>query len=228
MQSELKDLSYEDWVKYVFDHPVTDPAWHFDIDSPWWNETADPTLTVAFLTRLFETSLESLVNRSDAQINQGFWFLVSSGGSSHMLTLFDEQVPLAHRIHCVESIFDLNLDLFAPRCSALLGHTMTQEEYNANPLNSICYMWWDIAPLYGKSGDPAREALDDTALGVMEKCLSLPSPACQEGALHGLGHWRHAYPERVESVINAFLESSPSLSPELRAYARNARGGHVL
>jgi hypothetical protein len=105
---------------------------------------------------------------------------------------------------------------------------MTQTEYEANPLNSICYMWWDIAPLYGKSGDPAREALDDAALEVMEKCLSLPAPACQEGALHGLGHWQHAYPERVTTAINAYLNASASLPPELVAYARNARRGCVL
>lgn len=228
MRHELKKLNYEGWVRYVFDHPVTNPAWHFDIGSPWWDETADPTLTVSYLTRLFETSSESLARFSDAQINQGFWFLVSSGGSSHMLTLFDPQVPLADRIRCVESIFDLNRGLFAPRCAPLLGHIMTQAEYEANPLNSICYMWWDIIPLYGKSGNPAREALDDAALEVMEKCLSLPAPACQEGALHGLGHWQSAYPERVTAAINAYLESSGSSSPELNAYAQNAHRGYIL
>jgi hypothetical protein len=228
MVGESKDRSYDDWVKYIFDHPLADPPWYFHADAEWWNGPADPALTVSYLTRLFETSSESLNLFSDEQINQGFWFLVDSGGSGHFLTLFDPQVPPSERIRCVESIFSLNRDLFAPRCSPLLGHIMTQEEYDANPLNSICYMWWDIAPLYGKSGEPAREALDDAALSVMEKCLSLSAPACQEGALHGLGHWQSAYPERVTAAIDAYLESSPSISPDLQAYARNARRGHVL
>jgi hypothetical protein len=31
MGRQIGDLSFEDWITSVFDHPVTDPAWHWDI-----------------------------------------------------------------------------------------------------------------------------------------------------------------------------------------------------
>jgi hypothetical protein len=61
----------------------------------------------------------------------------------------------------------------------------------------------------------------------MEATLAIPHIACQEAALHGLGHWRCAYPERVEAIIGAFLARSRSLSAELEAYAKQARVGRV-
>lgn len=97
-----------------------------------------------------------------------------------------------------------------------------------NPLNGVCYMWWDIIPFYGKSGDARREVFDPHCLDVMEMTLQLPSIACQESALHGLGHWEHAYPDRVKRVIDAFLKANPDVDPELREYALDARVGGVL
>ena len=35
--------------------------------------------------------------------------------------------------------------LFAPRCSAHLSH-LDRGEMIAGPLNTLCYMWWDILP----------------------------------------------------------------------------------
>jgi hypothetical protein len=29
------DLSLDQWIRFVFGHPVADPAWHFDIDAPY-------------------------------------------------------------------------------------------------------------------------------------------------------------------------------------------------
>jgi hypothetical protein len=34
MSKVLTDLSFDEWVRHVFDHPVTEPAWH-------WDENAD-------------------------------------------------------------------------------------------------------------------------------------------------------------------------------------------
>jgi hypothetical protein len=30
MDKELRNLTFEGWVKHVFDHPVGEPEWHFD------------------------------------------------------------------------------------------------------------------------------------------------------------------------------------------------------
>jgi hypothetical protein len=69
------------------------------------------------------------------------------------------------------------------------------------------------------------DALEDACLSVMERTLYLPHPACQESALHGLGHWQDDYPDRVEATIESYLESEPA--PELREYAALAREGRV-
>ena len=62
----------------------------------------------------------------------------------------------------------------------------------------------------------------------MAEILALDSLACQESALHGLGHWQHAYPEEVQQIIDRFLNANKNLRPELAAYARSARTGCVL
>jgi len=57
--------------------------------------------------------------------------------------------------------------------------------------------------------------------------LELDHIACQESALHGLGHWAHSYPERVEKIVDEFLTHNENLRPELKQYALQARSGKV-
>jgi hypothetical protein len=89
-------------------------------------------------------------------------------------------------------------------------------------------MWWDIIPFLRAPDDPSGRELDAAALSAMEEILSLDSLACQESALHGLGHWRHRYPERVGEIIGHAMSRPNDWPPELNAYARNATSGCVL
>jgi hypothetical protein len=89
-------------------------------------------------------------------------------------------------------------------------------------------MWWDILPLAAQPNDPDQTGLDREILGVMESTLRLDSVACQESALHGLGHWQHYYPQRVTEIINSFLRRQTGLREELRTYAMSAFRGCVL
>lgn len=89
-------------------------------------------------------------------------------------------------------------------------------------------MWWDLLPYHGRADNPAYAEPDREFLSAMGQILSLRSMACQESALHGLGHWHSAYPAYVEAAIDRFLEEHPRLRPELRQYAENARIGYVL
>jgi hypothetical protein len=84
MGRQIGDLSFEDWIAYVFDHPVTDPAWHWDIDRDYWDELGQPAITVAYLSRAFEDAHTMLAPFSDAQLHQGLWFLASNSCSNHM------------------------------------------------------------------------------------------------------------------------------------------------
>jgi hypothetical protein len=214
----LTSLSYEAWIEHVFSHEVRPyrNAWYFDPDCDMWSAPA--WLSVGYLTRLFENPEPALAYFSDAQIAQGLHYLIDSGAGGVVLALGDESVPLIDRERCVRAIEILFANLFAARCTPHLSHL---DEPGAGDLNGICYMWWDVF---------ATGALDLTGatLAAMERILALDSIACQESALHGLGHWR-AYDERaVEAIIDAYLTRRPCLRRELGAYARAARGGCVL
>jgi hypothetical protein len=89
-------------------------------------------------------------------------------------------------------------------------------------------MWWDIMPINGGPRLEDRQDLHCAALDVLATILNFGSLACTESALHGLGHWHRAFPERVESLIDGFLATYPATRPELLAYARTARCGYVL
>ena len=226
MGKQLKNLSFEGWLTYVFDHPVPvddAKAWYWEFDREEWHE--DPADAIRFMTQAFENAAEVFQPYSDAQLNQGLWFIVSSSCSNHMLALLDASVPWPAQQRCITSIHQLYEQCFAKRCSPHLSHL---NEPGANPLNLVCYMWWDIVPIYGHPDDPIWKEMDEDILRVMESTLQLDSIPCRESALHGLGHWQHHYPERVGEIINNFSMSQPELPEKLQQYMVNAYTGYVL
>jgi hypothetical protein len=225
MEHALKDISFDEWVAHVFDHevPGQQATWYFDCDSDYWD--GPPDVTIEYITRLFENPVPYLQQYSDEQLNQGFWYLVPNSGSDHMFALLDEQVPIEARKRCVRSFYSLFEQLIAKICSPYLSHL---NEPDVNPLNSACYMWWDLIPIHGKPNDPARQELDQEILIVIERILNIDSIACQESALHGLGHWEIYYPDQVHKIIDNFITSHLDSRVDLLNYAKQARTGYVL
>jgi hypothetical protein len=227
LAGQLINLSFEGWVKYVFDHPVPEKDqtfWWAEADSSWWDAKKDTKVTLSYLTQAFENITDVTRPYSDAQINEGFWFLLMPSSSSHMAALTDTKIALEDRKRCIQSFYAVYKSLFALRCSPHLSHFV---EPASSPLNSACYMWWDLISITGAPADPDRRPLDAEILDVMRKTLEIDSVPCQEGALHGLGHWFFHYKDAVKSIIDSFLERNPNLRPELKAYALNARRGNV-
>jgi len=214
-------FAYDDWVRHVFDHRVTDPAWYWDVEAD--TREPEPPESVACLTRLFEEP-EFLAQYSDGQVNQGFWYLVHNCCSNYTSSLIEPGVAWPERQRGIRAIAALFTRLFARRCSDHLSHV---DEKGASPLNSACYMWWDLFPTWGQPEDPAAAELDAELLAVMSQILSIDSLPCQESALHGLGHWHMHYPARVQEIITGFLESGKEFRPELRHYAMCAAQGRV-
>src|SRR5215203_3519238 len=85
MTQELTFLTYEDWVYFIFDHPAEGPEWYADPDAPYWNGPA--ALTAEYVIRLFEDPCPALEGFTDAELNQGLWYLISPGLGEHMLCL---------------------------------------------------------------------------------------------------------------------------------------------
>src|SRR5215211_5604377 len=122
MGKQLTDLTVEGWFAYVFDHPVKDgqQAWYWDVDRDWWNE--DPADTIQFLTQAFENAAIVFQPFSDAQLNQGLWFIADNSCSNHMFALLDASVPWPAQQHCVRSIHQLYEQCFLQRCTAHLSY----------------------------------------------------------------------------------------------------------
>ena len=225
MGKQLKNLMFDQWVRFVFDHPASDlnNAWYWEFDRDWWEETSAET--IQFLTQAFENAAVDFQPYSDAQLNQGLWFIASNACSDHMFALSDESVSWPERRRCIYSIHQLYEQCFARRCTPHLSHI---DEPGAGPLNSVCYMWWDIIPIYGKPKEPSRKELDQAILQVLESTLQLDSIPCRESALHGLGHWQIYYPEQVGEIIDRFSMRFRDLPKKLEEYMQNAYTGYVL
>jgi hypothetical protein len=237
---ELTDIPFEAWVTFVFDHPAPDPGiptwgekseviisqpWYCEHDCDWWNPDRQPEVTVAYLTNVFENARHVLAPFSDAQVKEGLYFLVSPACSDHMFTLLNPDVAWSERKRCINSVFTLFEHFLALKCSPHLSHL---DEPGANLLNVVCYMWWDLLPVAGKPDDSSRKEIDEAFLDVMRRSLELASDACQESALHGLGHWHLDYPTDVEAIIAQFLEHHSALRSELKTYALAAQKGRVM
>ena len=221
----VSDLSYGDWLEHAFGHAIRPHgyAWFFDEDPLWWDP--EPPVAIDYLTRLFSTTERSLAYFSDAQIAQGLTYLLSTSASGDNGWFYKTATPTAARLACVEAIEHVFADLFAPRCTAVLGH---RDEPGAAPLNMVCYMWWDEFPCLALPEDPAHDLLHNAAIDVMRRTLRLDSIACQEAALHGLGHWARQRPSEVAAAVDAFLDDGRGKRAEIVSYARSARCGCVL
>jgi hypothetical protein len=229
MSKQITKPTFDQWVAYVFDHPVQKRAWYWRDYADHYSPTLDPRRTVTYLHRLFASSAEHTKPYSNAQINQGFMFLIDNARSDHIFALFDQRVPRQIRVETVRFFYNVFEQIFAPRCTPKLSHSTFDktESRQLNPLNNVCYMWWDTIPLVAKPENTERDALIKPCLQVMEQTLQLDSLPCQESALHGLGHWQHGQEKRVHAIIDKFLEDFPHINADLRSYALAARQGMV-
>jgi hypothetical protein len=225
-------ISFEDWIKYVFDRPVPEnlsDAWYWQVDTGEiddWEDRLGSARVVEYLTNLFEQGAELLSIYSNEQLNQGFWYLVNNNCSSYMFSLLDKTVPWESRKYCLEAIVTLFEKVFAVRCSS---HMMSLNESDANPLNMICNIWWCVIPFYGRPKEPEFHDFDQTCLNVMERILQFHSIPCREGALHGLASkWRDYYPKQILKIIDNFIDSNPYMRRELKAYAIRAKTDFFL
>jgi hypothetical protein len=172
----------------------------------------------------FSRSGEDLSTFSDAQVNQGVWYLASPSCSSFIFSLRDGDVPTHKKVAGILSIYELYRDCFAKRCTETLGHT---DEPGASDLNAICYMFWDLCPLLWLDKTKDEQLLEDAVFSVLENTIRLPHRACIEGGLHGLAHISYRNVSRVKHVVSIFLRTT-RLDETLREYAECARVGYVL
>lgn len=213
---------YQDWLSYVFDHPVEEPAWHFSPNAPEFQASDEDS--VELLAALFQRAGKDLLVYSDGQVNQGLHFLASPACSGFMFALRDSDVALPRRLEAIRSIFTLYQDCFATRCSQTLSHLdepwaskQSPKEPRGSDLNPICYSFWCICPLTYLEQARDRQALEEAVFSVLARILRIPHRACQEGALMGLLEMVSACEDRVRQVVQDFLPEA-CLDPSLRRF----------
>lgn len=204
------ELPFEDWVVGVFDPTVEDP----------W---PPPDQELEYLTRFFSDPVGVVEGLSDEEIGVGLWSVLDSGGAGTALALNDASLALDARIGCVRQIRFVYRDLFMPRCAERLGHLSEQ----GGRLEMICYMFWDVACFGGPAGEREGNLFEDAVLDLLEDTLYLEHAACQESAIHGLGHRIGRHPERSPAILSRWLHTGPIRDPRLRPYAEAARTGCI-
>ena len=222
--------AFEAWLEHLFDRGPGELDWYLGDSRPteWtlrYEEGDTPAAQAERIRRLFSDAGALLRPYSDEQVGYGLDSLVFSAGGD-IAVLGDDRVPSALRAAGLRSIVTLYADVFAPRLRAARPAYARRREPSAarRPLpmlDYVCYMFWDIAPIMSGE-DTVREVLK-----VLEATLALDSVACQEAALHGLGHWHRAAPDEAARIVRRWLQDHPQAPDELRAYAVQASAGRV-
>ena len=196
----------QDWIEHIFDHPIGEPAWYWSDDAEQWSGPREQIPLL--IAETFERSYELLARFSDEQLDQGFWYLADDTPPRFMLTLVDETLPREPRLRALRSFVPLFEQVMTARSTS---HLSCLEDKGATPLNSACYMWWDLLrfTLWANS-----TSLNAEIIASQRLILIIPNDACRESALHGIGHLRHDYPEyeqQLSGIIDDFLVSTPNL-----------------
>lgn len=213
---------YAEWLRYVFDRPVTPNAWFFDLQVEPFD--AGPVELAGLVVSTFERCGRDLAQYSNEQLRYGLSYMLDNSSSDTVFALMSDDVPTDLRLRAIAALKVLYSDVFEHRCAAVLGHT---DEPGANALNYTCYMLWDASPLSCWERSGQRSVFYAAVSEVLAHALRSPNRACVESGLHGLGHLHSSCPAQVEEIVDAFLASGAARCPDLRRYARAARKGHV-
>jgi hypothetical protein len=218
----MTDLAYQTWLDHLFDHPDNDPDWYF-AEGFEFSEISPQTLT-AHTLRLFEAPVLLMTHFSDQQITSGLKYLIDNSCGGDIRLFSAPSVPQSDRLELAARIDRVYAQIFGARCSPALGHL---SEVPDQPLNMLCYMWWDAIVLES-TGDAQFDREFFTGLvEAMGRILAIPHAACQEGALHGLGHWGQHAPDKAAVLIDAYIAENRAARPELVNYAHAARSGCI-
>ena len=209
------DFTFQQWLDAHFDHPY-EYGNFIDVDLlPISSEQH-----IQFITQAFNDAENSFKLYDNGQLKQGLWFL--AGDMHNLSDQYGQGITWEVRQVCIQSFISLNKYLFAKRCSPETSAYKTIAL--DNPLNMVCYMWWDIFAFWESVDANSTNRIDAEFLAVMKACLYIDHPAVIEGALHGLSHIPN-HRQQVTMIIETFLKEHPKLSSNLKQYAEASASG---
>lgn len=223
---QVVEAGFEDWINFIFGREPKGDHWALDrVESELcWNLPGE--VTADYMAQTFENPVVWRSRFTPQQIADGLAYTWSSSLGDICFLFAEESIPCSLRLRLIRSLVPLYQECFGRLGRPGLSHLNEDAE---NPLNVVCYMFWDVCPLHGQPSDPQLRERDSECLSVMERTLAINHDACRESALHGLGHWALAYPSRVNSIIEQGLKTDRKhLRSELLVYAEHAKNGNVL
>lgn len=203
--------SFDDWL----DDAITDGK---------AGSYVDDSATVNQYAIRFNHEIAGIVSQhGEDRVNKAIWYIYGSA-SGYMWDAMDKSLG-AQRGRFMESVNSLYANGFAQFCSQHYGHLDIGPQ-NARPMNSACYMLWDMDGLECPAINGDTDLLT-LSIDVLSNALRIDNIACNESALHGLGHLAMSHRALTSPPINEFLRRK-NLPPEIREYATTAKAGCVL
>lgn len=208
---DLRTCSYQEFLDFVFDHPVEKQGWYFGSGV---QVVFDGVHNTELPTELFSKARPLLERYTRDQLEQGFWALQGQEDWQVVHAMFETAVPFDKRAEMIRSMFFLYRDLFA-----------------VDDLHTSSNMWWDSISGSYKVGHRSQSTSDDVRkiqdvmFETLTKILYLESEECQGAALHGLGHLRHP---NTEKVIRDWIATQPDLPEDDLEYAEACITGDIM
>jgi len=211
-------MNISEFIKYLFDRPVGDTEWYF------CDEHEDPFVAKDILVRLAGEVFKGIAKIArlfnEKQVCMGLQYLINPSCGSISYLYLDSSIDFDLRKNAIMSMEIVFRDVFS-HISAKHGlYQDTQDTILS--YRRVCYMWWDMFPRHGIPRQPSMEKTDDVICQAIYSILKIDSLACQESALHGLGHWYFSRPDEIMSVVQSFLPNAPV---ELKRYAMDVVQG---
>lgn len=213
---DLSKLSYDEWISYIFDHPVPLLELGYSSSICEFDSAAKPEQVVKYVTQLCNQFIDITEKYSQARINKGLWFILGVDMCFGEY-LRQESIPQELRKTCVHSMYKVFADFVS--------------KSDIEEMENCFYMWWDLLLssfyYYDKLelSEDCKE-IEDTILATLKNILLLVDERTQQYALHGLGHLKHIEARKVvEDYIN---REGHNWTDEGRAWAQECKDGTVM
>jgi hypothetical protein len=215
-----KTMNITEFARYLYERPIDGTEWYFSDEHEDLNLQKDQLVQLA--AQAFSDVAKAANQFDEKQVCMGLRYLVNPSCSPIPYLYLDASIDFSIRSNAIMSMQALFQNLFANLSSE---HALYQAS-GGSPLSyrETCYMWWEMFPRHGVPRRADMEETDAIICQTISSILEIDNLACQESALHGLGHWFSSRPNEVSEAIKSFLPHAPVA---LKEYAINAMQGRV-
>ncbi len=226
--------TFDEWVDYCFTQGMADFRFGAETDSKRREVEArsesflciPPPILAEYLPRLFWNPGFIADRFSHDQIADGIWFLFGCA-SAYYEDLRFGPVSAPKQIECISCVGALYTQLLDRVCCRNASEP-DGDFINKLSVDGAVYMIWDDGIRGAVCVPEQHPHLVDPGFAVLRRVLhECRTSSCRISALHGLGHLYLDFPERVERLIDEFLDRTEIPDWVVR-YASDAREGCVL